>query len=80
LKPLNKQGTRVIIINPLEDLIKSINNGDFKKYIEETWWPLIHKYGANIYIKNKEEVHKAEIPKIFPIEPSKNNPIIKGKY
>ncbi|KKQ49495.1 MAG: hypothetical protein US68_C0014G0008 [Candidatus Shapirobacteria bacterium GW2011_GWE1_38_10] len=78
LPALNKTGTRVIIVNPTKDVITAIKSGDFKDFIEETWWPIIHKYGASIYIKHSNQTCKAAVPSIFPIDEDSENALIKS--
>jgi len=62
LKPLTKPGTRITIFNlrkeisdvfieSFEDDIKEDNWDVFSKMISETWWEIIHKYDAKIYLK-----------------------------
>jgi len=67
LQPLTHQGTRVIIVNPVDEVVDDIYNGDFLKFVEETWWPNIHKYSVEISLKYDSKVTKAKIPAIFPI-------------
>lgn len=68
LDPILHHGTRVIISNPEEEFIDSIKNGEFKNYIEETWWPIILKHNAKILIKYDGRVYEANVPRIFPIK------------
>lgn len=65
--PLSHQGTRIIIVNPVEELIEDIENGNLIRFIEETWWPNILKFGARITVKNKGAIVSAQVPKQFPI-------------
>ncbi|MFC1900443.1 hypothetical protein ACFLYN_02505 [Chloroflexota bacterium] len=65
--PISHQGTRIMIINPVEELIEDIENGNLLRYIEETWWPNILKYDAQIIVKNKGNTTKARIPDKLPI-------------
>lgn len=65
--PLSHQGTRVMIINPVEELKEDLENGNLLKFIEETWWPNIMKYGAQIVVKYKGNTVKAKIQGKFPI-------------
>lgn len=67
LEPLSHQGTRIIIVNPVEEIVEDIHNGNLLSFIEETWWPNIHKYGVEIIVKDSGEVKKAELPELFPI-------------
>jgi len=77
LTPLSQTGTRIIIINPNKDVISSIKTEEFKDFIEETWWPIIHKYGANIFVKHSNNTFKAEVPTLFPIKEASENTYIK---
>lgn len=76
LKPLTKSGTRIIIVNPIEELQEAIKNGDFISAIEETWFRAIEKNMVKIHVKafGKDEI--ARVPGIFPI-PSKDTDKIK---
>lgn len=58
-------GTRVIIADPKQEIVDSINSGDMLKYIQESWWLIIRRLGANSSISlNHKPVH---VPKdIFP--------------
>lgn len=67
IEPLSNKGTRIIIIDPLEEIIEDIKNGNFLSFIEETWWPNIHKYGVEITITCNGKEQKAKVPDIFPI-------------
>lgn len=67
LEPVDHQGTRVIIINPVDELVQSIKSGEFLGFIEETWWPLIYKLGAIVDVKFNGNVLRAKTPKLFPI-------------
>lgn len=45
-------GTRIIIINPKEEICDSISSGEFVSYIQESWWRCIEKMpeDSGIYI------------------------------
>ena len=62
IEPIEEQGTRVIIIDPIDELIESIKSGEFLKYIEETWWPIINKRGAKIIISDYGKISEAGVP------------------
>jgi len=68
IDPLGQQGTRVLIVNPVDQLIDSIKSGEFGEFISETWWPLFTKFGANIYVANGEREIKITPPSFFPID------------
>jgi len=72
LEPLSHQGTRIIILNPLDEIIEDICNGNLLRFIEETWWPNIYKYGIEIVVKYDGNVTKAKVLEMFPI--SKETP------
>lgn len=67
IDPIDHTGTRVIIINPVEELISSIKNGELPNFIGETWWPIIHKLGAKILIKYNGNTIQAKTPTLFPV-------------
>src|SRR5699024_8908359 len=75
LSRLNKVGTRLIIVNPIKDLVDAIKIGEFKKNIEETWWRIILKYKAEILIEYDNKVERASVPGVYlkSIENNKNN-------
>lgn len=43
IRPLSKCGTRIIIIDPREELIEAIKTGRLVKYIGDTWWPILKR-------------------------------------
>lgn len=67
IDPLSHQGTRVIIMDPVDEVIEDINNGNFVRFIEETWWPNILKNGVEITVKCNGKKTKAQVPDLFPI-------------
>jgi len=48
IAPLSSVGTRVIIVNPVDEVVEDIKDGKFLRYIGETWWEIILKYNAGI--------------------------------
>lgn len=56
-------GTRIIIINPREDICESINSGEIISFIQESWWRCINKMPAEcgIFINDKR-VNSPEMP------------------
>lgn len=65
--PLNYCGTRIIIFHPVTELVEDIKNGNLIRYIEETWWPSILKYGARIQVHYAGKSVQAKVPERFPI-------------
>lgn len=47
LTPKCSVGTRVIIFNPNEEIVRSIKSGDIIQYIQESWWLSIKRMGEN---------------------------------
>lgn len=74
IKPLATVGSRVIIVNPVDELFEDIRTGFFLRYIGETWWEIILKYGAVIKVKFGDEDQTVGIPKEYNLvnEDSKN--------
>jgi hypothetical protein len=68
IEPLSTVGTRVIIVNPIDELIEDIKKGRFLRYIGETWWEIILKYGATIKVKAGERENTATIPEEFDLK------------
>lgn len=74
LKPLQTTGTRVVIVNPIDELVDDFKNGNFAKAIGETWWENIVKYDAKIILrmKGKPDIVVAPLPKTYPEKNLKN--------
>lgn len=62
LTPLTEVGTRITIINPRDEIIRSIKNKQMLRYISKTWWQIIKDYGAKIYVGVNGEVEQVELP------------------
>jgi len=67
IEPLSSVGTRVIIVNPIDELVEDLKRGRFLRYIGETWWEIILKYGATIKVKTEGREQTATIPKEFDL-------------
>lgn len=65
VEPLSSVGTRVIIVDPLDELVDDIKTGRFLRYIGETWWEIILKYNATINVKVDGNEWTATIPEEF---------------
>lgn len=50
LERLDQIGTRVIIDDPIGELIEALENGSFHRMISVTWWEIINKYQAKIEV------------------------------
>lgn len=66
LQPLEKPGTRITIVNPVQEVVDAVRDGTFLQAVEETWWEIILKYNAKITVTNeKGEIFHAQVPKEF---------------
>ncbi|MCK4325612.1 hypothetical protein KAW55_02530, partial [bacterium] len=65
LKPLDKVGTRIIIVNPVKEFIDDYKSESFLRYIEETWWEIIAKCDVKIYTIDGKTKKTAKAPKEF---------------
>jgi len=68
IEPLSALGTRVIIVNPIDELVEDIKKGRFLRYIGETWWEIILKYDATIKVKAGGRENTATIPEEFDLK------------
>jgi hypothetical protein len=61
LKPKETIGARIIIMNPKDEILASIESGDIIQYIQESWWISILRMedNAGIYVNGK----RVELPK-----------------
>jgi len=67
LVPLARQGTRIIIVDPTDEVVESIRDGSFMKAIEETWFRSIGKNQATIAVIADGQRTEARLPDLFPI-------------
>jgi len=67
IAPISSVGTRVIIVNPVNELVEDIKDGKFLRYIGETWWEIILKYNANIKLRAFGQEQTASIPTEFSL-------------
>lgn len=67
LPPLAQVGTRVIIVDPVDELVGAVRDGEFRASIEETWLRLIEKGRAKIQVIVDGRTDPAELPRPYPI-------------
>jgi hypothetical protein len=65
LKPLTEVGTRVVIVDPVDDLVHAIRSGEIARYIGETWWEILTKYKAEIIQRDDGHEVRVEPPPDF---------------
>ena len=52
VKPLTHVGSRIIILDPVKEMVDDIADGTMERFISETWWEIIDKFGAKIVVKS----------------------------
>lgn len=67
LDPLRSVGTRVIIVDPIEELMESLENGKFVRAIQETWFRSIEKKRATITICHKKKRYEVTLSFPYPL-------------
>lgn len=65
LEPFQSVGTRVVIVDPVDELLESVESGGFLRYVGETWWEIILEYDATIELVVDGETFTATIPEEF---------------
>jgi hypothetical protein len=68
---LHQVGTRVIVPSPKEDLVKSFQDLSIKDSIQVTWWEIIQKYQAKIWVGDFNAPMLVEPSEWLPVEISK---------
>ena len=65
LKPLQEDGTRLIIFEPKEEILEAIKNGELKQAIQETWFRAIEKKQLEVYIIVDGQHERVDVPDII---------------
>jgi len=65
LKPLDETGTRIIIVDPVDELVDAVMSGEFTRAIGETWWELLLTHEGCITLATYQGVQRAAIPAEF---------------
>lgn len=68
LTPITEQGSRFIVIEPLDEIVDAIMSGAMSDNIAETWWPLVLKQGGTIEVKSRSKSFLITTPPRYPIE------------
>lgn len=68
LKPIKNIGTRIIIIDPIDEVCKEIKNGSFINAIEETWFRAIEKKILEVLVTYEGKTHYAKLPYPYPLQ------------
>jgi hypothetical protein len=73
LSRLDAPGTRIIVVDPVSEVIEALESGEFARAIGETWWEIIQKYSATITVQVEPASQvTAEIPADFGGFPDKS--------
>ena len=67
LSPLTEIGTRVIIVDPIDELVESIENGSLQRAVQETWFRAIEKQRLIVRVKYRRRTEELAAPLPFPL-------------
>lgn len=70
LEPLLQVGTRVIIVDPIDEIEEQIISGDFTRAIQETWFRALEKKALEITISYGNNSEQVSIPSPYPLPKS----------
>lgn len=70
IQSLEDSGTRIFIPYPKQELKKAIISGDLVDIIQETWWEILSKYNASIYVGKHDLLTKVTPSLFLPVERS----------
>lgn len=76
LAPINNIGSRIIIIDPIDEVREQLVDGTFLKAIEETWFRTIEKQTLEVLVTFSGKTHYAKVPYPYPL-PDEDNAEIK---
>jgi hypothetical protein len=82
IPPLAEVGTRVIIVNPVDEVSEAFRSGEIVADIAATWWPIIQKYGAVIQVAVRspgfEREETVTVPALLSELPRGDSPTTKA--
>lgn len=67
LEPLRAVGTRVIVVDPIDELLEQLANGEFVRAIQETWFREIEKQRVEIVVDDGNERAEVGLPSPYPL-------------
>jgi hypothetical protein len=68
IPPLSNPGTRILLFNPLKELVEAITTGEIIQLIQHTWWEILHKYQAKIEVEIDGNKYSIPPSLFLPIE------------
>lgn len=60
-------GTRIVVESPIGEIVETMNSGQFARYLGETWWEIISKFGAKIVVSVNGKESVVQVPKEFDL-------------
>ena len=67
LESLKKVGTRVIILEPTDEVLQQLGNGEFARAIAETWFRALEKKRLVATVSAGRGIQTVQIPKPYPL-------------
>lgn len=68
IQPISSVGSRVVIVNPVDELMDDLKSGRFLHHVGETWWEIILKYNVPIKVKIGKREQMAGNPEEFVLQ------------
>lgn len=76
LEPLEEVGTRIIVCEPIQEVLEEIENGSFERAIQETWFRAIEKRQLEVWLNVSGENTRIELYSPYPL-PQQDTPKIR---
>ncbi|WP_424948237.1 hypothetical protein [Candidatus Spongiihabitans sp.] len=67
LEPLEDVGARIIVCEPIQEVLDEIKNGAFERAIQETWFRAIEKNQIEVWLNVSGESKKIDLPSPYPL-------------
>ena len=67
LEPLEDVGARIIVCEPIQEVLDEIKNGAFERAIQETWFRAIEKRQLDVWLNVSGESKKIDLPSPYPL-------------
>ncbi len=67
LEPLEEVGTRIIVCEPIPEVLEEIENGLFERAIQETWFRAIEKGQLEVWLNVLGQNTKIELSSPYPL-------------